>query len=134
MRTVLIRPYLTGLFASTLKFDYEVVSARDVFAGVPETKVTGEALDLAKHIIKTKQGAFDPAAFHDRYEAALAALVKAKLEGKAIEPAKPSAPRPQQDLMAALRESAGLARIRGSRKRRQNAVERRARGKKRVEP
>jgi DNA end-binding protein Ku len=108
VRTVLIRPYLTGLFAFTLKFDYEVLSAGDVFAGVPETKVTDEALDLAKHIIKTKQGVFDPADFHDRYEAARAELVKAKLEGKAIEPAKPPAPRPQQDLIAALRESAGL--------------------------
>jgi DNA end-binding protein Ku len=100
---------LTGLFAVTLKFDYEVLSVGDVFAGVPETKVADEALDLAKHIIKTKQGAFDPAAFHDRYEAALAELVKAKLEGRTIKPAKPPAPRPQRDLIAALRESAGLA-------------------------
>ena len=101
---------MSGLFASTLKFDYEVLAARDVFARVPETKVTGEALDLAKHIIKTKQGAFDPADFHDRYEAALAELVKAKLEGKTIKPAKPPKLRPQQDLMAALRESAGVGR------------------------
>ena len=31
VRTVLIRPYLTGLIASTLKFDYEVVSAQRRF-------------------------------------------------------------------------------------------------------
>src|SRR6185437_8746659 len=44
----------------------------------------GEMLDLAVHIIKTKQGAFDPRKFEDRYEDALAELVKLKLEGKAI--------------------------------------------------
>ena len=74
---------------------------------MPKIKIKGEMLDLAKHIIKTKQGAFDPAEVHDRYEAALADLVKAKLEGKTI--AVPEAPKRQtrQDLMAALRESAG---------------------------
>ena len=32
----------------------------------------------------TKRGRFDPAAFDDRYEAALTELVKAKLEGRPI--------------------------------------------------
>jgi len=34
-------------------------------------------LDLAKHIIKTKKGEFDPKAFDDRYEEALAEVVRA---------------------------------------------------------
>ena len=56
--------------------------------------IKGEMLDLAKHIITTKRGDFDPAAFQDRYEAALAELVSAKLEGSAIEApkAEPHAP------------------------------------------
>ncbi len=44
-------------------------------------KIEGEMLDLAKHIISTKVGSFDPKSFDDRYEAALAELVKAKMEG-----------------------------------------------------
>jgi non-homologous end joining protein Ku len=48
---------------------------------IPKLKIEGEMLDLAKHIISTKKGDFDPATFDDRYEAALAELVKAKMEG-----------------------------------------------------
>lgn len=107
VRTLLIRDYGAGLVATTLNFDYEVRSAREAFADVPPLKIKGEMLDLAKHIIKTKEGAFDAAEVHDRYEAALADLVKAKLEGKAIEPPKAPKPQARQDLMAALRESAG---------------------------
>lgn len=64
-------------------------------------------LDLAKHIIETKRGEFDPAKFDDRYEAAVAELVKAKLAGKSIK--RRAAPKPTKvvDLMAALRASVG---------------------------
>jgi DNA end-binding protein Ku len=108
VRTVLIRADGTGLAATTLNYDYEVRAAEDAFAEVPSIKIKGEMLELAEHIINTKRGAFDPAVFHDRYEAALAELVKAKLEGRAIEAPKPPKPQRAADLMAALRESAGL--------------------------
>ncbi len=109
VRTVLIRPYENGLAAITLNTDYEVRSAREAFADVPDLEIKGEMLKLAQHIIGTKQGAFDPSAFHDRYEAALAELVRAKLEGRRIEPPKRAAPTRSSDLMAALRESAGIS-------------------------
>jgi DNA end-binding protein Ku len=108
VRTVLIRADGAGLAATTLNYDYEVRAAEDAFADVPALRIKGEMLELAEHIINTKRGAFDPAAFHDRYEAALAELVKAKLEGRAIEAPKPPRPQRAADLMAALRESAGL--------------------------
>lgn len=108
-RTLLIRPYGRSLAATTLNFDYEVRSAKEAFADVPAIKIKHEMLELAEHIIKTKQGEFDPASVQDRYEAALADLVKAKLEGRTIAAPKrekrPAAP----DLMAALRESAKLS-------------------------
>ncbi|QJP12765.1 Ku protein [Starkeya sp. ORNL1] len=108
VRTLLIRADGDGLIANTLNFDYEVRSAKEAFDGVPEMKTKDEMLDLARHIIETKKGSFDPSAYEDRYEAALAELVKAKLEGRKIEVRK--APRREKvvDLMAALRESAGL--------------------------
>lgn len=75
---------------------------------MPKLKIEGEMLDLAKHIISTKKGEFDPATFDDRYEAALADLVKAKLEGKSLpKPKKVQVSKPN-DLLAALRESAGM--------------------------
>jgi DNA end-binding protein Ku len=108
VRMVLIRADGTGLAATTLNYDYEVRAAEDAFADVPALRIKGEMLELAEHIINTKRGVFDPAAFHDRYEAALAELVKAKLEGRTIEAPKPPKPQRAADLMAALRESAGL--------------------------
>jgi DNA end-binding protein Ku len=110
VRTVLIRAYGAGLAAITLNTDYEVRSASDAFSDVPDLEIKGEMLKLAQHIIETKRGAFDPSAFHDRYEAALAELVRAKLEGRRIEPPKRAAPTRSSDLMAALRESAGVLR------------------------
>lgn len=107
VRTVLIRPHGTGLIATTLNYDYEVRSAKEAFGDIPAMTIKGEMLELAEHIISTKKGKFDPAAFDDRYEAALAELVKAKLAGKKIEPRRPAASEKVVDLMAALRESAG---------------------------
>ncbi|MGO7086371.1 Ku protein [Rhizobium johnstonii] len=110
MRTVLIRPHGKGLIASTLNYDYEVRSSEKAFEEMPKLKIEGEMLDLAKHIICTKKGEFDPATFDDRYEAALADLVKAKLEGKSLpKPKKVQVSKPN-DLLAALRESAGMMR------------------------
>jgi len=108
MRTVLIRPHGKGLIATTLNYDYEVRSSKKAFEEMPKLKIEGEMLDLAKHIIGTKKGEFDPATFDDRYEAALEALVKAKIEGKPLpKPTKVEVSKPN-DLLAALRESAGL--------------------------
>ena len=109
VRTLMIRPLGAGLAATSLHFDYEVRSAKEAFADVPELEIKGEMLDLAQHIIRTKQGEFDPASVQDRYEAALAELVKAKIEGRTIEaPKRPKQTAPS-DLMAALRESAALS-------------------------
>jgi DNA end-binding protein Ku len=109
LRTVMIRPHGAGFIANTLSFDYEVRSAERAFADIPDVKIEGEMLELAEHIIKTKLGDFDPQAFDDRYEAALADLVKAKLDGRAP-PRRKEAPREKVvDLMAALRESAKAA-------------------------
>lgn len=106
-RTLLVHAHGDGLIATTLNFDYEVRSAKDAFSDVPDIEIKGEMLELAEHIIKTKTGTFDPSAFDDRYEAALAELVKAKQEGRKIQ--TPKAPKPGKvvDLLAALRESAG---------------------------
>jgi DNA end-binding protein Ku len=105
-RTVLVRALDEGLAASLLNYGYEVRSAEEAFSGIPAKEITGEMLDLAVHIIKTKQGALDPRDFQDRYEDALAELVKLKLEGKAIPVRAPPRSEPTVNLMQALRDSA----------------------------
>ncbi len=107
VRTVLLRAQDKGLIATTLKFDYEIRPAEDAFADLPKHKIEGEMLELATHIIETKRGEFDPAEFDDRYEDALAALVKAKLEGKKLPKPKPVRATKPSDLMEALRQSVG---------------------------
>ncbi|MCG8273879.1 Ku protein [Aquamicrobium sp. NLF2-7] len=107
VRTVLIRAHGSGLIATTLNFDYEVRSAKDAFDSVPDMKIKGEMLELAEHIIRTKSGKFNPREFDDRYDAALAEVVKAKIEGRKIEVRKEPEREKVVDLMAALRESAG---------------------------
>ncbi|RWR34484.1 Ku protein [Sinirhodobacter populi] len=113
VRNVLIRPHGAGLIATTLNFDYEVLPAAKAFSDIPDIKITGEMLDLAEHIIATKSGTFDPATFDDRYEAALAEVVKAKAEGRRIPKRKAAEPGKVVDLMTALRKSAGGGRKTG---------------------
>lgn len=109
LRTVLIRPNGAGLVGTTLNFDDEVRPAAEVFDDVAEVTIEGEMLDLARHIIDTKAGDFDPSTFDDRYDAALADLVKAKMEGRTIKPKPAPKVSRKDDLLAALRESAGMA-------------------------
>jgi DNA end-binding protein Ku len=116
VRSVLIRAHGQGLIAHTLNFDYEVRSAAEAFSELPGAKADDGMLDLALHIIKKKAGRFDPTKFDDRYDAALAELVKAKMEGRKITPPKAPEPTKPSDLMEALRRSArggaGLSRPR----------------------
>jgi DNA end-binding protein Ku len=108
VRTVLIRSHGKGLIATTLNFDYEVRSSEDAFEELPDLKIEGEMLELAEHIIGTKKGSFDASTFDDRYEAAVAELVKAKIEGRALPKKKAPAASKPSDLLQALRESAGI--------------------------
>jgi len=107
LRPVLIRPHDSGMIATTLNFDYEVRSAEAAFKDIPEIKIEGEMLELAKHIIDTKAGRFDPKTFDDRYETALAELVRAKLEGRKIAPKPKPVETKSGSLLDALRQSAG---------------------------
>ena len=94
------------MIATTLKFDYEVRSATEAFRDIKAIKIKGEMLELAEHIIKTKRGMFDPSKFDDRYEDAVAQLVKAKIEGRKIKAVKAPRAKKVVDLMEALRASA----------------------------
>jgi DNA end-binding protein Ku len=105
-RTVPIRPFGRGLAASTLNYDFEVRPAVEAFSRISAKATTGAMLDLAVHIIKTKRGAFDPHEVRDRYEEALAELVKLKLERKTIPKRAPARAGATISLMLAPRDSA----------------------------
>jgi len=106
-RVLLLRPHDAGLLASTLHYDYEMRNEAEIFEDIPKLKLSAEMLDLAKHIIKTKRGKFDPRAFDDRYEEALVEVIRAKLAGKPVKKAAPRKDEKVIDLLDALRKSAG---------------------------
>jgi len=105
VRSVLIRAAGDAILAHTLEYGHEVRDAAAAFSGIAAPKIDPEMLELAEHIIATKRGKFDPSKFEDRYDDALAELVKAKAAGKPLP--KPEEPKPTApiDLMAALRGS-----------------------------
>jgi DNA end-binding protein Ku len=107
LRTLLIRPGEQGLIASTLNYDYEVRPAKEIFSDIKNFKIDGEMLDLARHIIDTKRGEFDPTEFDDRYETALAELIRAKIEGRKLKKKVKAEPKKVSSLLDALRQSAG---------------------------
>lgn len=108
-RVVLIRPSGKALVATTLNFSYEVRSQTSVFKSIPDIQFDEEMLELAGHIIKTRAGTFNPADYSDRYNDALAELVKAKIEGRDIARQPPRRQDNIIDLKEALRRSAGTA-------------------------
>jgi DNA end-binding protein Ku len=109
VRTLMIRAHGEGLIAHTLNYDYEVRSAATAFEDVADIKIKKDMLDLARHIVETKAGTFDPSAFDDRYEAAVADMVRAKLAGKPLKRRKDPKQTMVVDLMEALRASAGAS-------------------------
>lgn len=97
-----------GLVAHTLHADDEVRPASKVFADIADVDITDEMLDLARHIIDTKTGRFEPKEMEDRYEKALVELIRAKQAGR--KPKLPARREPESttDLLEALRRSAGI--------------------------
>lgn len=106
LRAVLIRAHGEGMIATLLNFDYEVRSTKEAFAEIPKVEIKGEMLDLAQEIIKRMTGSFDPTAFTDRYEEAMADLIRVKAKGGTIKPAKKKKAEKTTDLLEALRKSA----------------------------
>src|SRR3712207_4331225 len=94
-----------GLVGTLLRYPYEVREETEYFEDIPNIKIDKEMLDLAKHIVQTKSGQFDPQKFDDRYETAVRDLIKKKAAGQKIEPKQPERPSNVISLMDALRSS-----------------------------
>src|SRR4029079_7899800 len=94
-----------GLMGMLLRYPYEVRDAAEYFDDIQDVKITKDMLDLAKHIVESKAGHFEPEKFEDYYEAALQELLEKKQKGQPIAAVKKSAPNNVYDLMGALRAS-----------------------------
>ena len=94
-----------GLMGMLLRYPYEVRADSEYFDDIQDVKITKEMLDLAKHIVETKSGHFEPDKFEDHYEAALQDLLNKKQKGLPITKAARPTGGNVVDLMSALRAS-----------------------------
>jgi DNA end-binding protein Ku len=102
---------------------------KDYFSDVPSPRINKDMVNLASHILATKQMKFDPRKFKDEYEKALKKLVRRKAKGHAIEEAPP----PERtdnviNLMDALGQSLGRRGAKSARKKRPARLHRRVFG------
>ncbi len=113
---VAIRPIGEVLGMATMIFADEVLPAEslDEVAEAEEVKTTKRELDIAKQLVESLAGSFDPSRYTDSYREEVLALIERKVEGKAIavqpEPEELTAPAP--DLMGALKASLEAVRAR----------------------
>ena len=99
-------PETRGMMAYTLRYAEELRKPAAYFSEIKKVAVDDDQLSLAKELIKRKAGKFDPEKFTDEYEAALKALVEAKVSNAPI-PQEEAAPKSAKviNLMDALRQS-----------------------------
>ncbi|MGJ4904557.1 Ku protein [Bradyrhizobium sp. HKCCYLS2058] len=81
---IALEPLGKGLMGTLLRYPYEVRSEDEYFDDIQDVKITGDMLDLAKHIVEKKSADFQPETFEDHYEAALIELINKKRSGVTI--------------------------------------------------
>ncbi|MCK1302532.1 MULTISPECIES: Ku protein [unclassified Bradyrhizobium] len=81
---IALEPLGSGLMGTLLRYPYEVRGEKDYFDDIQNVKLTKDMLDLAKHIVEKKSGAFEPELFEDHYETALIDLINKKRSGAPI--------------------------------------------------
>jgi len=102
---IAIEPRDKGLMGTLLRYPYEVRQPEEFFDDIPSVKITKDMLDLAKHIVQTKSGHFEPEKFEDHYENALQELLRKKQAGERIRAPEQRQPSNVVNLMDALRKS-----------------------------
>ncbi|MDF2970077.1 MAG: repair protein [Microvirga sp.] len=102
---IALEPRGKGLMGTLLRYPYEVRDEAHYFDDIPNIKIEKEMLDLAKHIVKSKSGHFEPDKFEDRYETALREVINKKAKGEKIEARQPERPSNVINLMDALKQS-----------------------------
>ena len=102
---IALEPRGKGLMGTLLRYPYEVRDEAHYFDDIPNIKIEKEMLDLAKHIVKSKSGHFEPDKFEDRYETALREVINKKAKGEKIEARAPERPSNVINLMDALKQS-----------------------------
>jgi len=105
----LIRAKGDALALETLFVNEDVKDQAEIDEAVATSEVRGPELELAKQIIGSLSGSFDPTELKSEYRESLRELLEAKAAGVEFEVPEPAAPTPVVDLMEALKASVAAA-------------------------
>jgi DNA end-binding protein Ku len=101
----LIRPHGDSLALETLFFAEDVRSRSEIEEAVGETEVQDMELELARQVIQSLAGEFDPEEFDNQHRTEIRQMLEAKLAGQEVKRPEPAPETPVVDLMEALRRS-----------------------------
>src|ERR1039458_5026376 len=106
---VAVRPMGDALGMATMLFADEIL-APDRLDEIPdpsEVKTTKRELEIAKQLVESLAGSFEPDKYRDTYREEVLALIEHKAQGKkiAVQPAAEETQEPAPDLMSALKAS-----------------------------
>jgi len=114
---VAVRPMGDVLGMATMLFSDEILPPErlDEVVQAAQVKTTGRELDIAKQLIESLSGDFEPEKYTDSYREQVLALIERKAEGKeiAVAPAPEPVAEPVPDLMSALKASLDAVRAAG---------------------
>jgi DNA end-binding protein Ku len=114
---VAVRPMGIVLGMATMLFPDEVLPPErlDEVVEAANAKTTKRELDIAKQLIESLAGDFEPDKYRDSYREEVLALIERKAEGKeiAVQPPAEEVRAPAPDLMSALKASLDAVRAAG---------------------
>jgi DNA end-binding protein Ku len=109
----LVRAKDDALALETLYLAEDVFSQAEISEAVEGTEVKESELKLARQVIESLTGDFEPSELHSEYRRDLRALLEAKMRGEEIAVPEPVTEAPVIDLMEALKASVAAAKKRG---------------------
>jgi DNA end-binding protein Ku len=100
-----LEPVDQALVLTTMRFAHEIRRVKDLDLPASGRGWTDSEMKLARHLVDTLSGEWDPSEYRDTYTEAVRKMVKAKVEGR--ETTAPERPEPARvtDLMEALKRS-----------------------------
>jgi len=105
----LIRPLGESLVLETLYFAEDIRPRAEIDEAVEETDVKDPELAMARQLVESLVGDFDPEEYKNEYRSELRAMLEAKLAGQEIARPEPAPEAPVIDLMDALKQSVAQA-------------------------
>jgi DNA end-binding protein Ku len=105
----LVRAHDSSLVLELLYYAEDIRSAAEIVEAVADTEVKDAELAMARQLVESLVGSFEPTEYRNSYRDELRAMLEAKLQGQEIVRPEPAPEAPVIDLMEALRASVAAA-------------------------